>query len=82
MTAEQEGIPTPFESVAGTLPVAPAEIVEHGLTYWVDLRGGQKTGFFLDQRDNRLAAARYCARQERPRPLLLYRRRVLALSAP
>jgi len=60
VTAEQEGIPTPFESVLGSLPVAPAEIVEHGLTYWVDLRSGQKTGFFLDQRQNRLAAARYC----------------------
>ncbi len=61
VTAEQEGIPHPFESVLGTLPVAPAEIVEHGLTYWVDFRTGQKTGFFLDQRENRLAAARYCA---------------------
>src|SRR4051812_35737105 len=61
VTAEQEGIITPVESVLGALPVAPAEIVEHGLTYWVDLRSGQKTGFFLDQRENRLAAARYCS---------------------
>jgi 23S rRNA (cytosine1962-C5)-methyltransferase len=60
VTAEQEGIAAPFESVLGSLPVAPAEIVEHGLTYWVDLRAGQKTGFFLDQRENRLAAAKYC----------------------
>jgi 23S rRNA (cytosine1962-C5)-methyltransferase len=60
VTAEQEGIAHPFESVLGTLPVEPAEIVEHGLTYWVDLRAGQKTGFFLDQRDNRRASARYC----------------------
>lgn len=60
VTAEQEGISHPFESTLGTLPVAPVEIVEHGLTYWVDLRAGQKTGFFLDQRDNRRAAAGYC----------------------
>ena len=60
ITAEQEGLSHPFEAVIGSLPVAPIEIVEHGLTYWVDLRAGQKTGFFLDQRDNRLAAARYC----------------------
>ena len=60
MTSEQEGLPHPFELVLGNLPIAPAEIVEHGLTYWVDLRGGQKTGFFLDQRDNRFAASRYC----------------------
>jgi 23S rRNA (cytosine1962-C5)-methyltransferase len=60
VTAEQEGLPYPFEETLGTLPVAPIEIIEHGLTYWVDLRAGQKTGFFLDQRDNRLAAAAYC----------------------
>ena len=60
VTSEQEGLPHPFELVLGNLPIAPAEIVEHGLTYWVDLRGGQKTGFFLDQRDNRFAASRYC----------------------
>jgi 23S rRNA (cytosine1962-C5)-methyltransferase len=32
---------------------AIATIVEHGLRYRVDLLRGQKTGFFLDQRDNR-----------------------------
>ncbi len=63
VTAEQEGLSHPFEETLGTLPVAPIEIVEHGLTYWVDLRAGQKTGFFLDQRDNRLAAAHYCRGQ-------------------
>lgn len=60
VTAEQEGIPHPFESILGALPIAPVEIIENGLTYWVDLRAGQKTGFFLDQRDNRRAAASYC----------------------
>ena len=59
-SAEHEGLPCPFEAVEGTLPVEPVEIVEHGLTYWVDLRAGQKTGFFLDQRENRLAVAGYC----------------------
>jgi 23S rRNA (cytosine1962-C5)-methyltransferase len=60
VAAEQEGIAPGFESVSGTLPVEPVEVVEHGLTYWVDLRAGQKTGFFLDQRDNRRAASAYC----------------------
>lgn len=60
VTAEQEGIPYPFEHLIGSLPGEPMEIVEHGLTYWVDPRAGQKTGFFLDQRDNRLAVASYC----------------------
>ena len=31
-----------------------ATIVEHGLRFRVDVAAGQKTGFFLDQRDNRL----------------------------
>ena len=28
--------------------------------FWVDLLGGQKTGFYFDQRDNRLALAPFC----------------------
>lgn len=32
---------------------------EHGLRYGVELLTGQKTGFYLDQRENRLGAARY-----------------------
>ena len=34
------------------------EIVENGIRYTVDIAHGQKTGFFLDQKFNRLAAAR------------------------
>ncbi len=41
----------------GALPEANVTIREHGILYSVDLRRGQKTGFYLDQRDNRLAAA-------------------------
>ncbi|MFO0909162.1 MAG: class I SAM-dependent rRNA methyltransferase [Isosphaeraceae bacterium] len=59
-TAEQEGLPFPSEDLLGTLPIEPIEIVENGITYWVDLRAGQKTGFFLDQRENRSAVAAYC----------------------
>jgi 23S rRNA (cytosine1962-C5)-methyltransferase len=61
ITAEQEGIPYPFEAVEGTLPASPIEIVEHHIKYWIDPRAGQKTGFYLDQRENRAAAAAYCA---------------------
>ncbi len=35
------------------------EIREHGLRFQVDPRLGQKTGFFLDQRDKRLALQKY-----------------------
>ena len=34
-------------------------VAEGGIEYDVDLRRGQKTGLFLDQRENRAAAARY-----------------------
>ncbi|HJV32627.1 MAG TPA: class I SAM-dependent rRNA methyltransferase [Patescibacteria group bacterium] len=37
---------------------APVEFKEHGLKYLADLKGGQKTGFFLDQKDARAALAR------------------------
>lgn len=35
------------------------EIKENGLKFWVDIMTGQKTGFFLDQRDKRLALQKY-----------------------
>ena len=43
----------------GQMPEGPLTIVENGLQYEVDLAEGQKTGFYCDQRDNRVAAARY-----------------------
>ena len=36
------------------------EIVENGVHYLVDVANGQKTGFFLDQKYNRLAMQRIC----------------------
>ena len=47
-----EGLATRAGLVCGTLPV-PLTFVEGGLRYGVDAAHGQKTGFFLDQRDNR-----------------------------
>jgi 23S rRNA (cytosine1962-C5)-methyltransferase len=46
--------------LAGAL-VNPVTVVENGLSYQVDLVGGQKTGHYLDQAANRLAVARYAA---------------------
>lgn len=41
------------------LPASPlTEICENGVYYAVDVENGQKTGFFLDQKYNRLAVAR------------------------
>lgn len=36
------------------------EIVENGVKYQVDVKDGQKTGFFLDQKYNRLAIQKLC----------------------
>ena len=36
------------------------EIVENGVHYMIDVANGQKTGFFLDQKYNRLAMQRIC----------------------
>jgi 23S rRNA (cytosine1962-C5)-methyltransferase len=39
------------------------EIIEDGISFTVDLLRGQKTGFFLDQSENRVAAKRYVSGQ-------------------
>ncbi|MGN1176990.1 MAG: class I SAM-dependent rRNA methyltransferase [Roseburia sp.] len=36
------------------------EIIENGVKYIVDVKDGQKTGFFLDQKYNRLAIQKLC----------------------
>jgi 23S rRNA (cytosine1962-C5)-methyltransferase len=49
----QEGLQPRREVCRGVAPPADLEIREHGLRFPVDLLGGQKTGFYLDQRENR-----------------------------
>ncbi len=56
---QMEGLPHEAGRHWGQLPAGPAFIEEHGLRYGVDLREGQKTGFYLDQRENRRAAAEF-----------------------
>jgi len=51
--------------------VEPAEVRENGLRFRVDVATGQKTGFFLDQRDNR-ALARSLANEKRVLNLFSY----------
>ncbi|MBL8483263.1 MAG: class I SAM-dependent methyltransferase [Rhodocyclaceae bacterium] len=46
---------------AGQAGDGPLEIVEHGLRMEVDIQSGHKTGFYLDQRDNRALTARLAA---------------------
>ncbi len=54
-TAKLEGLEPRSEVVRGRLPTHGVELEEHGLTFHLDLAGGQKTGYYLDQRDNRKA---------------------------
>jgi 23S rRNA (cytosine1962-C5)-methyltransferase len=53
-----EGLEQRVEVVSGDVPER-VTVREHGIDYEVDLRHGQKTGLFLDQRENRGAAACY-----------------------
>jgi 23S rRNA (cytosine1962-C5)-methyltransferase len=50
---ELEGLPARSGVLYGALPAAGVQIREHGLHYGVDVATGHKTGFYLDQRDNR-----------------------------
>jgi 23S rRNA (cytosine1962-C5)-methyltransferase len=59
---ELEGLPPQEGLISGTYPPEGIVITENGLTFLVDLLGGQKTGHFLDQRDNRRIAASWAAR--------------------
>ncbi len=56
---EAEGLEIADGLLSGAAPPRPVIISEHGLRYGVDIVEGQKTGFFLDQRDNRREFARY-----------------------
>ncbi|MDO9053257.1 MAG: class I SAM-dependent methyltransferase [Gallionella sp.] len=47
-----EGLALRNGVLRGSLPEA-VEVIEHGLRFGVDVAAGQKTGFYLDQRDNR-----------------------------
>jgi 23S rRNA (cytosine1962-C5)-methyltransferase len=57
--AKAEGLDLADGPCWGELPQGPLAIVDGRLRYQVDLTGGQKTGFYLDQRENRKAAAAY-----------------------
>jgi 23S rRNA (cytosine1962-C5)-methyltransferase len=50
---ELEGLPQRAELLRGVAPAGPLAIEEHGVRYALTLAQGQKTGFYLDQRDNR-----------------------------
>jgi 23S rRNA (cytosine1962-C5)-methyltransferase len=55
-----EGLEQRVEILHGSVPEA-IEVREGHVTYLVDPHRGQKTGLFLDQRENRIAAAQYAS---------------------
>ncbi len=59
--ARAEGLTVAEGCLVGEVPAEPVLIEEHGVRLQVDLREGQKTGYYLDQRDNRRQAASYLA---------------------
>jgi 23S rRNA (cytosine1962-C5)-methyltransferase len=54
-----EGLELRDGTLRGELPSRHITIEEHGVRFQVNLLEGQKTGFYLDQRDNRQAVAAY-----------------------
>jgi len=56
----KEGLALESGLLWGAEPPDLVEIMEHGRRFLVDLKGGHKTGFYLDQRDNRLRTAPLC----------------------
>jgi 23S rRNA (cytosine1962-C5)-methyltransferase len=60
----QEGLPGASGLLYGELPPAALEVLEYGLHFYVDMLKGHKTGFYLDQRENRHRVATYCAGRE------------------
>ena len=66
---DKEGLPEvdgwvdlekPDFPVVGEAALRPLVIVENGIKLGVDIVNGQKTGYFLDQKFNRVAAAQFC----------------------
>jgi 23S rRNA (cytosine1962-C5)-methyltransferase len=56
-----EGVTLTDGLLCGEPPPAEIVVSENGLKFAVNLVEGQKTGYYLDQRDNRAAVAKYCA---------------------
>ena len=56
---DDESVPAKGQVLWGKEPPDPIVVRENGIQIAVDVRRGQKTGFFLDQRDNRLALRRF-----------------------
>lgn len=61
---KKEGLDKITGPLASDAPTAPVLISENGLKIEVDIIGGHKTGFYLDQRDSRAALERFVKDKE------------------
>ncbi|WP_010606520.1 class I SAM-dependent methyltransferase [Pseudoalteromonas maricaloris] len=61
---KKEGLDKITGPLAGDAPTAPVLISENGLKIEVDIIGGHKTGFYLDQRNSRAALERFVKDKE------------------
>jgi 23S rRNA (cytosine1962-C5)-methyltransferase len=60
----KEGLPEAAGELAGEEPPDLLEVAENGRRFLVDVKHGHKTGFYLDQRENRRRVAAYCSGAE------------------
>ena len=61
---QKEGLGPSTGRLWGEEPPELVEVLEHGHRFLVDLKAGHKTGFYLDQRENRARLPAYCADAE------------------
>lgn len=58
---EREGLPLMTGTLAGSEPPDETPVTENGVRYAVDIKNGHKTGFYIDQRDNRRLVMEHAA---------------------
>jgi 23S rRNA (cytosine1962-C5)-methyltransferase len=58
---EREGLPLVTGVLAGDEPSEETPVTENGVRYAVDIKAGHKTGFYIDQRDNRRLVMEHAA---------------------
>jgi len=60
----KEGLPLRVGRLRGEEPPPRLQILESNHCFWVEVRTGQKTGFYLDQRENRARLPPFCTGAE------------------
>lgn len=61
---EREGLPLVTGVLSGNAPPDAIPIMENGIRYAVNIKTGHKTGFYIDQRDNRKLVMEYASERD------------------